>query len=280
MPTLTTEPLAGGLERTRGAEVDLAFRMRGSGPVVVMLHGTSASHAVWEPIAGALAAEATTVAVDQRGHGRSDKPADGYAAPDFADDVVTVLDAIGVDTAVVVGHSLGARNAWVAAARHPDRVAGIVCVDYTPWVAAEVLDALQSRVADGDRDFPDAAAVRGYLQQRYPAMPADAVARRAEWGYRTTASGGRRPLADPAAMTRLIDGFRSAHDAEFRSFRAPARHIRGVHSAIVDDHAWARARAARPDDAWLVVEDADHYVPEERPEIVAAEIRLALAAAH
>ncbi|MFJ4223305.1 alpha/beta fold hydrolase [Microbacterium sp. NPDC089695] len=280
MPTITTEPLAGGLERTRGAEVDLAFRVRGSGPVVVMLHGTSASHAVWEPIADRLIDEATTVAVDQRGHGRSDKPATGYAAADFADDVVTVLDAVGAQTAVVVGHSLGARNAWVAAARHPDRIRGVVCVDYTPWVERRVLDVLRERVAAGDREFPEAAAVRAYLQERYPLLPADAVARRAEWGYRPTGSGGLRPLADPSALMQLIDGFHAPHESEFRAFTAPARHVRGAGSAIVSDAAWASAAAARPGDAWRVVADADHYVPEEHPGVVAEEIRRVLSAVH
>lgn len=280
MPTITTEPLAGGLERTRGAEVDLAFRVRGSGPVVVLLHGTSASHAVWEPVAESLAAEARTVAIDQRGHGRSDKPADGYGGACFADDVVTVLDAIGADTAIVAGHSLGARNAWVAAARHPDRITGIVCVDYTPWVAPAVLDTLEERVAAGDREFVNAADVRAYLQQRYPLMPPEAVARRAVWGYRSTESGGLRPLADPHAMAQLIDGFRASHETEFREFAAPARHIRGAASAIVDDAAWGAARKARPHDSWRIVTDADHYVPEEHPEIIAAEVRSALAAVH
>lgn len=276
VPTLTTEPIAGGLERTRGAEVDLAFRTRGSGPVVVMLHGTSAGHAVWEPVAQALVHEATTVAVDQRGHGRSDKPSSGYTAAAFADDVVTVLDAIGAETAVVAGHSLGARNAWVAAARHPDRISGIVCVDYTPWVESTVLDDLERRVAAGDREFADPASVRAYLHERYPLLPADAVERRAHWGYRTTASGALRPLADPSAMQELIDGFRDPQEHEFRAVAAPARHIRGADSAIVSDAAWAAAVAARPRDAWRIVPGVDHYVVEENPAVVAEEIRLVL----
>ena len=277
MPQITAAPFEDGLLRTRGARVDLAFRVRGSGPAVVLLHGTSASHAVWEPIAKALETEATTVAVDQRGHGRSAKPETGYTADAFADDVVTVLDAVGLERAVIAGHSLGARNAWVAAARHSDRVAGVVCVDYTPWVDGDVLDVLRERVAAGDRAFVDEAAVREYLQGRYPLLPSDAVARRAAWGYRDGGEGALRPLAEPGAMMQLIDGFRTPWDDAFRAFTAPARHIRGSASAIVGEDAWAAARAARPWDAWLTVSDADHYVPEEKPELVADEIRAALA---
>lgn len=264
--------------RTRGAGIDLAFRVRGDGPAVVLLHGTSANHAVWEPIAVALEAEATTVAVDQRGHGRSAKPDTGYTAEAFADDVVTVLDGLGLDRAVIAGHSLGARNAWVAAARHPDRVAGVVCVDYTPWVGHDVLDVLRERVAAGDRAFDDESVVRAYLQERYPMLPVDAVARRAAWGYHDPGDGTLRPLADPGAMRQLIDGFHTPWDDAFRTFTAPARHVRGGMSRIVSEAAWAEARAARPGDAWRSVPDADHYVPEERPDLVADEIRAALAA--
>ncbi|MGW8482754.1 alpha/beta fold hydrolase [Microbacterium sp. NPDC055903] len=277
MSQITATPIEGGLLRTRGARVDLVFRVRGSGPAVVLLHGTSASHAVWEPIAKALETEATTIAVDQRGHGRSGKPQAGYTADAFADDVVAVLDALGLERAVIAGHSLGARNAWVAAARHPGRVAGVVCVDYTPWVDAHVLDVLRDRVAAGDRAFADEAAVREYLQDRYPLLPSDAIARRAAWGYHDAGDGSLRPLAEPGAMMQLIDGFRTPWDDAFRTFTAPARHIRGSASAIVGEDAWAEARAARPEDAWLTVPDADHYVPEEKPELVADEIRAALA---
>jgi len=81
-------------------------------------------------------------------------------------------------------------------------------------------------------------------------------------------------------MQHLIDGFRDPQEHEFRAVVAPARHVRGARSAIVGDAAWAAAVAARPQDAWRIVPDADHYVVEEHPEIVAEEVLLALTAAH
>src|ERR1700710_465457 len=111
MVSIAVDDIPDGLKRTRGAEVNLAFRKRGSGPAIVLLHGTSANHAVWEPISLALESSATVITLDQRGHGRSDKPATGYGAADFAFDVRTVLDALAIDTAIVGGHSLGGRHA-------------------------------------------------------------------------------------------------------------------------------------------------------------------------
>ena len=274
--SLQITPLEHGLLRTSGAAVDIAFQVRGTGPAVVLLHGTSANHAVWQPIGDALADRATVIALDQRGHGRSDKPAEGYAADDFATDVITVLDALEIDRAVIAGHSLGGRNAWVTAARHPDRVAGAVVVDYTPYVSQTVLDELDVRVADGFRSFADEAEVEDYLRARYRRILPGAVSRRARWGYRPDDSGRLAPLASRDAMRLLIEGFRTPWDAAFRSVSVPMAHLRGVDSRIVDDVAWARAISDRPDDRWVVVDDADHYIPEEHPLLVAAEIERVL----
>lgn len=276
MTSLRVEAIGDGLHRTRGAAVDLAFRMRGEGPAVVLLHGTSANHAVWEPVGDRLAASATVIAVDQRGHGRSDKPAAGYEGPDFADDVVTVLDALGLERAVVGGHSLGGRNAWLFAARHPDRVSGVVVVDYTPYVEQTVIDDLAARVARGHRSFASTREIEEYLRDRYRRIRPDAVARRARWGYRREDDGTWLPYADPAAMRQLIDGFRTPWDEEFRTVAAPMAHLRGADSLIVSPSAWAAARADRPADRWIVVDGADHYIPEESPDPIVAELEHAL----
>lgn len=269
---VTVEEGPDGMLRTRGAAVEVAFRVRGEGPTVVLLHGTSANHAVWEPVVAGMQHHARVIALDQRGHGRSGKPATGYRGPDFAGDVVTVLDALGIDRALIAGHSLGARNAWLTGALFPERVSGVLAVDYTPWVEQSVLDDLQERVAAGDRAFGSLEEVRRYLRERYPRMPEDAVDRRARWGYRADEAGRLRPLADPEAMRQLIDGLREPWDAEFRAVAAPMSHLRGALSRITTDVAWTRAMEARPGDRWVVDPASDHYVPEENPAIVVSEL--------
>lgn len=278
MTTLSVESRSRELRRTRGARVDLAFRMRGTGPAIVLLHGTSASHAVWEPVSLALATEATVISLDQRGHGRSDKPTTGYAGTDFAGDVLTVLDALDIERAIIGGHSLGARNAWLVGALHPDRVDGVLTVDYTPYVEADVLDVLRVRVAAGDRPFESVAEIESYLHERYPRMPPEAVARRAAAGYERVGTGhdgipSWRALAAPAAMDQLIAGFRTPWDAEFAAVAAPMTQVRGADSGIVSEASWQSALAARPQDRAIVDPDADHYVPEENPDLIVAELR-------
>ena len=274
--TVSVESIGDGLSRTRGADVDIAFRVRGSGPAVVLLHGTSANHAVWEPVGDALESQATVIALDQRGHGRSDQPEHGYTGDDFVGDVITVLDAIALDHALVAGHSLGGRNAWLAAARHPSRVTGAVVVDYTPFVEAPVLDQLAERVALGFRPFGDPADIEQYLRERYPAILPGAVHRRAHWGYRQQTNGEWMPRASAAAMAQLIEGFHTPYEREFREVPVPMTHLRGAESKLLSEPAWQKAIALRPTDRWVEVAGADHYIPEEQPDLVAAEIALAL----
>lgn len=269
--TVVVEELTDGLMRTRGARVNLAFRVRGVGQPIILLHGTSANHAVWDPVSERLSRAHKVICVDQRGHGRSDKPQTGYRGSDFASDIAMLLDALSIESAVVAGHSLGARNSWVFGALYPERTASVACIDYTPWVANEPLEALATRVSSGNQEFIDVSAIEKYLHDRYPRLPSDAISRRALWGYTKSERGTWIPLASPNALNQLVDGLNDSWAEEFSTFAAPAVHIRGVDSAFVDTNAWNQAKKARPSDRW-VESCADHYVPEELPDLVSDEI--------
>ena len=265
-----------GLELHECGEIRLCARDRGEGPAVVLLHGTTANLGVWDDVVDLLGDGVRTVAVDQRGHGRSGKPLTGYGAGEYSDDVAALIRTLGLAPAVVVGHSLGARNAVVLAARFPELVAGVVAVDYTPFVEAEVLDDLKARVAAGNRTFESQAEVEQYLRKRYPLITEAAVARRAAYGYTATAAG-YRPLADPAAMAQTVDGLRIDFVDEASAVQAPVTLVRGRLSRIVSDDAFRRTRELRPDFRAVELPEVDHYVPEERPDVIADEIRHLLA---
>ncbi len=99
------------------------------GPVVLAVHGITGSHGVFQRMASALGGEAVLVAPDLRGRGRSSGLPGPYGMRSHADDVIAVLDHLGVESAPVIGHSLGAFVATTAALRHPGRVACLVLVD-------------------------------------------------------------------------------------------------------------------------------------------------------
>lgn len=252
---------------------DAAFNVReaGRGPLMLFLHGISANAAVWDPVLEELASGYHVVAIDQRGHGLSHRPSSGYAADDFAGDVADLITAIDEGEAVVVGHSLGARNALVAASRIGAPVAAVIAVDFTPFIEAAVFDALAVRVAGGNQVFTTQSEVEDYLRQRYRLLPPDAILRRATHGYRS-GPAGIVPLADPDALMKTVEGLREPFDDAVRDVKQPVLLVRGEQSTLVSAEAFEQTLALRPDFSSLVVPDTDHYVPEEAPHDLAKAI--------
>ena len=116
----STVTLANGLE--------LAYAANGhdSSAVVVMLPGPTDSWPSYGPVLGLFPTSIGAIAVTQRGHGDSDKPATGYRVEDFAADVAFFLDALDIERAIVAGHSGSCLTARRVAIDHPERVAGLV----------------------------------------------------------------------------------------------------------------------------------------------------------
>lgn len=113
---------------TLGTGITLSYAAIGdaSGPAVVLLPGPTDSWRSYELVLDQLPSSVRAVAVSQRGHGDSDKPLNGYRVEDFAADVPPLLDAIGIDRAVLAGHSGSCLVVRRVAIDHPERVAGMV----------------------------------------------------------------------------------------------------------------------------------------------------------
>ena len=258
--------------RRPGAGIGLSTVECGEGPPCVLLHGITANARVWDPVAERLARRFHVVAVDQRGHGLSDAPAEGYGPADFAADVRALVDALAAGPAVVVGHSLGARNALVTASRHPEVVAACVAIDFGPAIEPGVFDALDRRIAAAPPVFADDASLRQYLAGRYPTLPPTALDRRMAGGYRRRPDGGLEPRADAGGVAAAARALREALDADVRAIQAPTLVLRGGASAVVSHAAFAAFRALRPDFVFAERAGVSHYVPEEAPDWTIAQL--------
>jgi pimeloyl-ACP methyl ester carboxylesterase len=110
------------------AGVTMSFREGGdpAGPAVVLLHGGSSSAVTWDRLAAALtAAGRHVIAADLRGHGGSSRTGD-YPLNGYGDDIRGLMDALGIESAGLVGHSLGGYVASTVAQRDPARVTRLV----------------------------------------------------------------------------------------------------------------------------------------------------------
>jgi non-heme chloroperoxidase len=119
----------------------------GDGPTVLLLHGYSDSGRSFEPIVHALPQGLRVLALDQRGHGDSDRPAEGYDAARLATDAAALLDATGVRTTTVVGHSMGGFVAQELALAHPERVSGLVLVASAAYAGTEAAKSIAPDIA-------------------------------------------------------------------------------------------------------------------------------------
>ena len=137
-----------------GLEFHLAEAGPADGPVVLLLHGFPECWYSWRHQLTALGERGFhAVAPDQRGYGRSAAPADPatYTVPHLVGDAIGVLDAVGAQRALVVGHDWGAPVAWHTALLRPDRVRGILAlsVPHRARGATRPTVALEKRFGKG-----------------------------------------------------------------------------------------------------------------------------------
>jgi pimeloyl-ACP methyl ester carboxylesterase len=131
-------PAAFKIKDIKTPEVTIHVRVGGSGPAVVLLHGFGDTGDMWTPLAVALAKDHQVIVPDLRGLGLSSRPATGYEKKNQAGDIRAVLEALGVDQAVIIGHDIGTMVAYAYAARYRDKTNKLVVMDapvpgIPPW---------------------------------------------------------------------------------------------------------------------------------------------------
>lgn len=104
------------------------YEWPGEGPNLILLHGSSGYGLMFEWTANFLGNRFHVYAPDQRGHGDSDKPDGTYSAQEYAQDLYEFMQALGIEKAVVGGHSLGGRVSQVFAATHPEMAQGVILI--------------------------------------------------------------------------------------------------------------------------------------------------------
>lgn len=105
----------------------------GLNAALVMLHGYCGSSAYWEEVAKELSSSIRVIAPDARGHGGSSAPEDEtYTMELYADDLAGLLDSVGIEQAILLGHSLGGYITLAFAERYPDKLAAFGLVHSTP----------------------------------------------------------------------------------------------------------------------------------------------------
>ncbi len=190
----------------------------GHGPPLLLIHGISSAGSVWNPIIPALAAEFTPIAIDQRGHGASDKPESGYLYDDYIADLDGVLDALRLDHPLIVGHSLGGIVTLWWAAKHPDRAAALVIEDSPLHSGQDYMPAFDEWLMLNAMPEED---LRAHYAEEYPEWPPELVLERA----RLMANTARNVFAELRADSLAHDGVDRI--AEISGIQSPTLLVHG-----------------------------------------------------
>lgn len=256
----------------RSGAAELAVEATGQGTPVVLLHAGVADRRSWRPLRPFLAQDHRLVAWDRRGFGET--AVDHPTPYDHLDDLVAVMDATGVERAVVVGNSMGGGIAIDAALEHPDRVAGLVLVgtawhggpypDDPPEVQA-IVDELVAADESGDLDRLNELECRLWLD--------------GPGGEPGRVTGPARELfldMNGRALRAGELGDQQEHDPAWPRLASIDVPVAIVHGSLDEPSGLAVARIAAttlPDAELHVLDDTAHLPSLERPADLAAIVR-------
>ncbi|KRC63336.1 hypothetical protein ASE12_00325 [Aeromicrobium sp. Root236] len=188
-----------------------AFRISGSGPALLLLHGLACDSSTWLDVIPTLSEHFTVIAPDLLGHGESDKPDADYSLGGYANGMRDLLTVLGIDKVTVVGHSFGGGVAMQFAYQFPDRTERVVLVS-TGGLGKEVTPLIRFLTVPGSSAALAAATFRP---------------------WRPLVAGGMRALSrTPLTATRDLDEV--ARIYESLADRATRRAVQRVTSHVLN----------------------------------------------
>lgn len=241
----------------------LEWGERGS-PDMVLLHGLTSHAHSWDTLAAALADRYHIIALDQRGHGDSQWPADGsFRTEDYVADAKAVADALGLKSFVLIGLSMGAHNGIAFTATHPEMVTHLAPIDIPPAMAPlEERRARQASMPAQPRVFDSEEAAFQHNRAQNPRPPEDVQRHRVHHSLKPAADGKVELKYDPNAPRNW-----DTADLWDRlpAITCPVLVIRGAESEVLSAAVAEREAAAFANGRLVTIAGSGHPVPLDRP---------------
>ena len=273
--------------------VRINFRHGGKGPPLLLLHGYPQTHVIWHKLADTLAQHFTLVMPDLRGYGDSEKPHgtanhDNYSRRTMAQDMVSLMQALGYASFDVCGHDRGGRVSHRMALDHPACVKKLMVVDISPTLT--MFEATDQRFAQVYYHW-------FFLSQPYP-LPETLIGNNAEFfiNFSLGSMGAknsmdffapealaeyRRCFCQPAMIHAGCEDYRAATTIDLEHDRADAHnkvtcplHVvwgeHGVVGTMFSPIADWQAKAATKVTGKALA--AGHFIPDQAPDLLLAEM--------
>ncbi|KOG90847.1 alpha/beta fold hydrolase [Streptomyces varsoviensis] len=236
---------------------------------VLLLHGLMGRASHWAETARWLSTRYRAVALDQRGHGRSEKPSDGpYTRDAYVSDVEAAVEQLGLAPAVLIGHSMGALTAWQFAARRPDLVRALVISDMR---ASALGPASQKEWSAWFTSWPvpfaTLADVRKWFGEDDPTLERPKPARGDYYAevMAERADGWRPVFSRRQMLASRITWVRDAHWDDLALVECPTLVVRGLDGELGRAEAQEMVRVL-PRGQYAEIPDAGHLIHYDQPE--------------
>ena len=245
--------------------LSIAYRTRGAGRPIVLLHPVGLRGAFWDGVIAELEGECRLIAPDFRGHGDSDAPATGFGLDDLASDIVELLRAVGQPPALVVGCSMGGMVAQAIGCLAPAVARGIVIANTAHLRNEQGRATMEQRALQAEKGMPivlPTTLSRWFDAQTMVARP-ELVARARDWLIE----------ADPVVHAWSWRAIRDLNYAErLKSLTIPALAIAGLRDQSTPVAAMQAMARDIPHCAYREI-DSGHLAPLEEPARFAALLR-------
>src|SRR3954464_13915648 len=258
------------------------YRIAGSGPPVVLIHGMINSSRHWEGVARRLARSHTVIAPDLIGHGDSATPRADYSLGAHAASIRDLLAAIGVDRATIVGHSLGGGVAMQFFWQFPQRTERLVLIS-SGGLGHEVSPMLRAAALPGVSHLLAAAAHKRTLDALWAAGGRMRDRGRSKGVYLQAIARALRPLEQPDARQAFVQTLRSVIDVHGQRVSArdrlyllaemPTLLVWGERDHTIPLAHGLDAHAAIPGSRFATLPRAAHFPHLEDPEGLAEVLR-------
>lgn len=238
----------------------------------VFLHGLMGFGLNWRKIVQNLEATERVLTYDQRGHGKSIKPANGYSPEDFADDLYKIAQDLGWDRFILVGHSMGGRNALIFANKYPQMVERLVIEDIGPDSNPDAPRYFENMLGKIPTPFPSKQAAKDFFMNQFLTISRSLGQPDTLGGYlyanliETPDGKADWRFRKEAIVLTARQGRASDHWKELRRLNMPTLIIRGERSEELPRAIYDRMLLANPNIQGIEISNAGHWVHSDQPQ--------------
>jgi pimeloyl-ACP methyl ester carboxylesterase len=233
-------------------------------PPIVLLHGGHQSAHSWDLVSLHLAQNYRVFALDQRGHGDSEWPRDAeYTNDAMSHDAEAFIDALGLQRPILIGHSMGGRNALLITRRDPSRLRALVVVDVGPELSDRGRAVIAGFVQE-NQEFDNLERFVENVRKYDPYRSLEHVERTVKYNMLQRADGKFVSKCDPAprrlGLVRGQGPLENITLDDAREFHLPVLLVRGANSGILTADAAERFRDTLPRGTLATVPNCGHNV--------------------